>query len=148
MTVDQFKQTFRAIQNDAIRDNPNARGACQILHNDLGLGATPTDDAEELAAARTAELREQGLVDDDFTLEATDLDFTVEHAELHRMLEGIIAVTATMGITGDQVIAMALLIGRRMGMKEAAEMTGAIDFSDWGKTLPEALDADDGDQDD
>lgn len=130
MTFDKFKEDFRALQSAALRDNPDARGACQILHRDLGLGATPVENAEELAVETTEKLRKQGVLEEGVELTADDLDFTEEHAELHRMLEGIVALGPAMGIPGDQLLAMALLIGRRMGMKEAAEMT-SIDFSDW-----------------
>lgn len=130
MDIETFMSTFRSVQEAAARDYPDARGACQILHKDLDLGATPIEGADEKAAETTARLKEAGIIEADFELSPDDLDFTIEHARLHALLRGYAAQSRMLGLDEEQTLALAILVGRRMGMKEAAEL-GEINWDDW-----------------
>lgn len=116
-TMEEFLADFMAVQEGIARDYPELGSACHMMHRDLGLNQT-TDEGSETAfeAVREAYGDEVG------ELAPESLDFTKEHRELHALLAQIRAEAMIGGVSPDQLIATIFIIGRRMGMKEAADM--------------------------
>lgn len=131
-TIEQFVKDFMDIQYGVQRDHPGRRtpnaALCHVLHRDLGLGETPRDDAEEMSEAVREAEAEAGITDE--PLSANDLDFTVEHAQLHAFLDLIRADAMRKGSSVSELIAAMFIIGRRYGMREAAEAFGSFDAGD------------------
>ena len=113
MTFDSFIEVFTQVQEDLIRDHGHDAPHCEILHRELRLNQTARDDAEQVAS-------EHGL-------KADNIKLTTEHEELHRLLAAFY-VWAQL-LPPDQFVAAAMLVGRRLGIREANEMLN-MDFDD------------------
>lgn len=124
ISFDTFKNEFMSVQADMIRDHGDEDGhvpaPCKIMHRELGLTETPSQEAidyyERLTGGKDAPEGE--------------LYLTEEHVQLHTMLEQATIEGAMAGITSDGLLASFFLIGRRMGMREAAQAFGSLDAVD------------------
>lgn len=135
-----FVEEFIEVQNGIMRDYPDSRGVCHMMHQDIGLGQTKREDADE-QAERVAEM----IDDPEIEVDGDSLDFTVEHKELHEFLRQLMMEATIAGASPDQLMATMFIVGRRMGMREAADM---LSPSDLPSTSQEGREADLGDMDD
>lgn len=110
--IQRFRQDFVDIQRGLMRDYPDTSAVCHMLHDDLGFGHTPREDAEERAAMLSETTGETADID--------SIEFTEEHAQLHSFLAAIKAQAMIIGASMDQILATMFIIGRRYGLKEAA----------------------------
>lgn len=123
-SIAEFKQEFIDIQRGIMRDYPDELAVCKMMHEEIGLGRTPLDDAEERAEALSEESGSP--------VDADSLDLTQEHAALHGMLEAIKIQSMMIGTSVDQVLATMFIIGRRYGMREAAGSLGTTEVDGLG----------------
>lgn len=114
VTFDEFAEKFVSVQHDLMRDNGGASSLCKVMHRDLRLGETPSADSDEWAERARA----LGTADADPDM----LDFTEEHVALHMFLEHLRVEALMRGVSASEVLAAMFVIGRRYGMREAAEM--------------------------
>jgi hypothetical protein len=127
ITFDQFATDFMAIQQDVIRDHTDDTGTaalCKIMHRDVQLAETPDDHAEE-AAQQASELAGKEI-------SASDLDFTVEHHQLHMLLRRVGFDGMLAGLHPTDMLAAMFVIGRRYGMREAARALDSFNSDDAG----------------
>ena len=117
ITMQDFVAEFIEVQDGIMRDYPESRGVCQMMHHDLGLGQTKREDADE-QAERVAEM----IDDPEIEVDGDSLDFTVEHKELHEFLRQVMMEATIAGAAPDQLMATMFIVGRRMGMRGAAQM--------------------------
>lgn len=122
ITFEQFIEQFMVIQNDVIRDHSGEGGRitsiCHVMHRDIRLGETTRDDAEE-SVARVKEMTGEDV-------DPTIIDLTEEHALLHKFLAKIKMEAMMTGTSPDELMATMFVIGRRYGMREAAEMFDCV----------------------
>lgn len=116
-TMKDFIAEFIEVQDGIMRDYPDARGVCHMMHQDIGLGQTKREDADE-AAERVSEMLGEEYVE----VDSDSLDFTEEHKELHEFLRQVMLEATISGASPDQLMASMFIVGRRMGMREAAQM--------------------------
>lgn len=119
-TMDDFIAQFTDVQRDVIRDNGAGDGKidalCHILHRDLGLPETPMADDDPLAEALIASGAEPGSI-----------EMTVEHAQLHDFMLGVATEARMSGMGITNTLTALFLIGRRYGMREAAQALATLD---------------------
>lgn len=117
MTFNEFLTKTLEIEEglkvEYLSDGDERVAGCQILHREVGLDQTK-DDRAESAVER---LRAMGVEAD-----ADSLDFTQEHAKLHEWMHRMIFEGQMRGIGGVEMLAMMFVLGRRWGMREAAQM--------------------------
>lgn len=117
LTAEQFEQRMQMIGHALHEEHDTARTWCIALHKDLGLGATlPEQDVLEEMASRLDTTVEEMLSETD-----GEVDASIEHAQLHRWLEGLPMAAAAAGTGGAQLVAMLMLAGKRLGQIEAAQ---------------------------
>jgi hypothetical protein len=122
ITPEQFVAKFLEVQDGLIRDyfagGIKAAALCHVMHHEIGLTHdTPANDAEE-----TAEIL-RALGDDEATAEM--LDLSQEHLTLHKFLMSVAHDAVQTETPIDALLALMFVIGRRMGLNEAAEMIDA-----------------------
>ena len=118
MSWAEFNEELNEVQEAVIREYGSDEGLpmpfCHVMHLELGLGQTPVEDAEERAAKLSEETGEEVSPD--------MLDWTVEHAHLHELIRSIMMVALQSGVSGTNLLADMFVVGRRMGLREAASM--------------------------
>ena len=88
--------------------------ACEVLHFELGIPAvTQRPDAAKMREA----LKEQGV-----EVEEDSIKLTEEHEEFHRFLRRTVMNLMAEGGDAPQLAAQMLAVGRRIGMREAADL--------------------------
>lgn len=121
ITFEEFANAFSEIQDGVLRDYTEEDGTksplCHIMHRDIGLEETPHEAAAEVAEA----LRKAGQLGHT----ESSLDLTEEHAQLHGFLHTVRMQAAVKDVSTEQLIMAMFVIGRRYGMREAAEMFSA-----------------------
>jgi hypothetical protein len=120
-TFEQFLADFRSLQEGLTRDyakDDERVELCEVLHQELRLGQTPVHNAQE----RSALLKTEGV-----DVEPDSIKLTEEHVALHGMLGGARREAALMGFSNDEFVALMFAIGRRYGLKEAADLMDADD---------------------
>lgn len=116
-------ETVRELRNE-IEDTVDALEAqygdktpfCEILHFELGLPQTRKDDADTIIA----KAREQAGIE----VPEDSVKLTNEHDELHRVLRREVLGVMSESADVSQVAAQMLVIGRRIGLREAAALLG------------------------
>ena len=130
-SFEQFADAFnevskqvRAQYKDEEHGNPPV---CHVLHREIDLQATKPDDVEEqvervrrMFAAQSMSEEQVGNITED------DLDFTEEHRKLHGFFARFINEAQFQGISPEEIAMTLLLVGRRMGLREAAEAFGSF----------------------
>ena len=120
-TFEQFVADFRDVQEGILRDYGNEGERvelCEVMHQELRLGQTPVHDAQE----RSALLQANGM-----DIEPDSIKLTEEHLALHGLLQQIRVEAAASGFSADELVAVLFSIGRRFGLKEAADLMEADD---------------------
>lgn len=121
ISFEEFIAEFNAVQETLQRDYESSdehMAVCHMLHRDIGLDETrPPEDELEDALERIESVTGE-RPDDDI------LDLTVEHHQLHEWLRAIKIEAAVQQVPVDQLMATLLLVGRRLGMREAARWVG------------------------
>lgn len=132
-TVKQLSAALQEIEDDLELQYPEDPVAkepvCHILHRELGLGATPKENVEQLVEQARAAYKKIEREDLAERVSPDDLEFTVEHTQLHKALKRIMVDAA---VDGDDVISKVFILGRRYGQRE---------FMLGGASLGEDLDA-------
>jgi hypothetical protein len=123
-TFEEFSATFTDVQRDLTRDYPDITAICHMMHKEIGLGETPREGAAELAEAMSTEGE---------TVDPDALDLTTEHAELHAFLRQLQAAGVVAGASEEQMLATMFVVGRRVGMRDAAGLGTDVEqsLSDW-----------------
>lgn len=142
ISTEEFLQKFSEARDGIMRDYEREDGAvlaaCHVMHLELGLDQTPAEDAEE----RISTLKEQGVLSEDWT--NNGVDFTDEHRALHEFISAYVQHAAISGMPVTQIMAEMFVIGRRMGLSEAASSLGEVDFdidlSQWATSAEAAPD--------
>jgi hypothetical protein len=119
ITPEQFIAKFLEVQEGIIRDyfagGNKAAALCHVMHHEIGLTHdTPADDAADAAELMSL------LTGEDVSADA--LDLSEEHLQLHGFLNAVAADAAKTDTPIDALLALIFVIGRRMGLNEAAEM--------------------------
>lgn len=128
-SFEDFTAQFMEIQEGVIRDHGighDRSPLCHVLHRDLGLGETPRDEDSEFMVAARERLGDQ--------FDPADLDFTLEHEQLHSFLSSVMHDALRQGVGVPELIAAMLIIGRRLGLREAAQMLGDFSTDDTSQT--------------
>jgi hypothetical protein len=119
--VQDLQRELLVIQEAVAREYTEDHALCHILHRELGLGTTkPEPEVLEEALDRIRETTGEEPDED-------ALDLTVEHHDLHILLRTIKLEAAMAGIGIDQMMSSLLILGRRLGLREAAAMMGITD---------------------
>jgi hypothetical protein len=115
-TVRELRRLVEDLSDDIQVQHGRRTPPCEVLHYELGLPhETPRDDAEKVAA----KAREQGE-----ELEEDSIKLTVEHEDLHEALRRFVVNDMSQGMDVAQMAAHMLTVGRRMGLREAAQLFG------------------------
>lgn len=120
-TVEGFRENFTKLTEAVISEYGKDTEVCEVMHQDLGFGQTPRDDAEELAT--TIREESKGKVD----IPADSIKFTEEHTALHEFLRRAQFEAQYAGLGPQQLAATFFVVGRRMGLQEAAQLLSGGD---------------------
>lgn len=124
--VSTFNEVSQAVRAQYTPEEGSAPPVCHVLHRELDLPATQVDGAEEEAERAARVLTAQGLVEQAEAIDASDLDFTHEHRKLHGFVARYLNEARFQGIAPEDVAMSLLIVGRRLGLREAAEAFGDI----------------------
>ncbi len=115
ISFEVFRTMWDEVQDGILRDydNDDAVPMCEVMHKELDMSATPVHDAHERSALAKANGVDIG---------ADSIKLSEEHANLHDVLLGSIRSAMEHGLGGEQLVAAIFTIGRRYGMREAAQM--------------------------
>ena len=129
-TFEQFRDLFSQISDDikaqyvpADEDEPT-QPMCHILHRELNLGETRIADAEKQAEKTRAQYEKLGLPAEH--IDVNNLDFTEEHAKLHDFVRRYLFEAKYQGVDSESLAMALLTIGRRIGLREAAQAFGDL----------------------
>lgn len=114
-TVRELRRTIEDLSDNLSAQYGRHTPPCEILHGEFGFGMTARDDAESVQA----QAKEQGIV-----IEDESVKLTVEHDDLHEALRRIVLDSMSQSQGADQLAAAMLVVGRRIGLREAAELMG------------------------
>ena len=120
-TVKELRRLIEDLGDDLNGQHGKNTPYCEILHRELGIPETRKEDADTIIEkVRKKEIDPADLFGDDY--ESDSIRLTVEHEDLHEMLRREAVDAMTQGMGPDQIAAKMLSIGRRMGLREAAEL--------------------------
>ena len=118
--MDTVKELRRAVEDttdDLIQQHGRKTPMCEVLHVELNLPQTLKDDDEVQKMLKIAEENHVELEDDSIKL-------TIEHEDLHEALRRFVVDSMSQGMDATQLAAHMLVVGRRMGLREAANLLG------------------------
>lgn len=115
--VKDLRRYIEDIEEQVEAEHGKKTPPCEILHRELGLPETPKDDADEIIE----KFRSQ---EHPIDLDADSIKLTIEHEQVHEMLNRFVVEGMMKGADGAQLVALMLVIGRRMGMREATMLLG------------------------
>jgi hypothetical protein len=116
----EFSEIWKQIGSQYEYGDDSREALCKVMHRDLQLGETPDDGIIERYVEEFGE-RPEGTVH--------ELDVTEEHGRLHNLVRQFIMGGTIAGLSDDQIGMAMFVIGRRWGMREAANAMGSIDPS-------------------
>lgn len=119
-TVKELRRYIEDVQEQVEAERGANTPYCEILHMEFGLPQTPKDDADEIIE----KMRSQNP---EFDLDDSSIKLTVEHPQVHELINRLAVDAMMKGADAAQLAALMLVIGRRMGMAEAAEIMGIED---------------------
>lgn len=118
-TVKQLSAALQEIEDDLELQYPEDPVAkepvCHILHRELGLGTTPKPNVEQLMEQAREAYKKINREDLAERINENDLEFTIEHEQLHKALKRLIVSAA---VDGNDIISKVFILGRRYGMRE------------------------------
>lgn len=123
ITFREFAEVFTDVQKNAMSTYMDDHGMspypCEILHRDFQIEETPSPNAEQTVHHIAAVL---GIPVENVDTNAHAIKLTEEHEQIHQLLQNVKYDAMRGGLQAEQMIAAALVIGRRMGLREAAQV--------------------------
>lgn len=130
-TVKELRRLIEDISEQVEAEHGKKTPYCEVLHVELGVPQTPKDDADTIVERLHHEHPE-------IDLDEASIKLTVEHEEVHELLNRFVVDSMMKGADAAQLAALMLVIGRRMGMREASMLLGGDEFGPLGGENREA----------
>lgn len=117
-TVREFRRVVEDFTDAITHDYGRRTPFCEVLHQDVGLPQTIREDADQVRA----QAAQNGI-----ELDEDSIKLTIEHEELHEALRRFVVDSMSQGQDATQLAAQMLIVGRRLGLQEAAQLFGTND---------------------
>lgn len=122
-TFNEISQQVRAQYSD---EETGAPPVCHVFHREIDLEHTTPENVDEQVDRVKQMFMAQGLTEQAEAVDPEDLDFTEEHRKLHGFVARYLNEARFQGISQADIAMSLLIVGRRMGLREAAQAFGDI----------------------